>query len=1158
MSDYLIDGRAATHEQFVARALDPSASCVVEACAGSGKTWLLVGRLLRLLLDGVTPGQILAITFTRRAAQEMRERLDADLAALARADDAQIAQLLRERGLAAPPGPQLLTAARGLYERVATAGAPVAIDTFHGWFWSLVQSAPLQAGLGYAPALLESTAVLLDEAWAAFCAALLGADGDPAVLEARRAYERLTAASGDEATRRLLRNFVKRRADWWSFAAAGREPIERAVAPMRAGLRELAGRDDRHPGHLLGEPSVDAALRGMLAAWRETRPLVKTLAERCAALLDWLEPSARGAADPPAPDLPGVDPNDLRLQRLADLLLTQEGRPRDLLDPHRIENKLEHAAAHRQAYAGLHATVHAALQRALEARQEWDAWQRTADGLRCGLLLLERFQRRKRHAGAVDFADLEWHAHRLLRDPEITAYLQTWLDARYRHLLLDEFQDTSPLQWQVLQSWLASYESDAQRPRVFLVGDPKQSIYRFRGADPRVFEVARARLAADFGAAALRTNVTRRNAPELVRAFNVLFLDANPLYQAQSTRAPAGAAGPAILLLPRIPVAAAARDEAPSSALRDALSQARAERQRDERYREGRQIAACLQQALAGLRIVEPAGSRAARWSDVMILVRRRTHLAELERALRDAAVPHWSARRGSLLRQREIEDLIALLEFLCDPDDDLALARTLRSAVFDCDERDLVALAQATPGAWWTRLQRLCSASAGAPADAPGTPAEASGMATAASTSAELRRAGVLLAQWLPLVGILPVHDLLDVVLHAGAVRERYAAAAPWSSRAQAQANIDALMELALDLDAGRFPSPLRFLAELRELRDREDSDADEGMVSGEDAVRLLTIHAAKGLEAPVVVLPDSHGVEAPEERDGVLLGWLPDQPAPEHYSLVGRMTQLGTARRRWVDLDRALREQEDWNLLYVALTRARQLLIVSGVDGARAAPASWYERLSGRLLADGPGGPAALRWEPQAPDPAGAVLPVGRAPAPLRAYRDFRPPPRPTGTRRDDAATPAMRLGSAWHEVMQSLDEAGATPWQPATLARRHGLDPQQAAAALDAARRVREAPALRRFFDAPAHAALRAANEVEMIGADGAALRIDRLVEFDEECWVLDYKWQLAADALPQYRQQLRRYAQALQDAGQRKPVRLLLVGADASSVEVPTHD
>ncbi len=1135
MSDYLIDGHAVGHDAFVARALEPGSSCVVEACAGSGKTWLLVGRILRLLLAGVAPGQILAITFTRRAAQEMRERLYADLAHLARADDAQVERMLAERGLRERVDESLLLAARGLYERVATAPAAVAIETFHGWFWRLVQSAPLHAGIGYAPALLERIAPMLDEAWVDFCRDLLqpGARRQAEL----QSYERLTETLGDDATEKLLRNVVRHRADWWSFAAAGPAPVERAVAPMRAHLLELTGRDDVHPGALLDDGRCTEALREVLAGWRETRPMVPTISKAAQSLQDWLDSAG-------APPPPGVRPEqwtDQRMARLTDIFFTQEDgsrkSPRKIQEAERIENKLAHAPGRQQAYRGALGQVLDTLHRAQQARQEWEALQLTEHGLRCGLLLLEHFQKSKQRAAVVDFTDLEWHAHRLLRDPDIAAYMQTWLDAHYRQLLLDEFQDTNPLQWQVLQSWLASYESDAQRPQVFLVGDPKQSIYRFRGADPRVFDVARERLVRDFGAASLRTNVTRRNAPELVASFNRIFAGANRLYQPQSTVAEAGAPGACLQLLPRI--ASAGPAPATGSARRDALSTARTERQRDERYREGRQLARYLVQALADVRIPDGGTLRAARWSDVAILVRRRTHLAELERALRDAAIPHWSARRGSLLRQREIEDVLAVLEFLSDRGDDLQLARVLRSAIFDCPEGDLVYLAQAQSGTWWERLQLAGDASVPFPSGA-------------------LRRAGRLLATWLPLVGVLPVHDLLDVVLFTANVRERYAAAAPASACAQVQANIDALMELALSLDSGRFPSLLRFLAELQDLRDTDDSDADEGVAADENAVRLLTIHAAKGLEAPIVALPDIHFGELPEERNDVLLGWLPDQPAPEHFSLLGRMTQLGTSRRRWVDLDRAQRSQEDWNLLYVALTRARQLLVVSGVDGGRPAPGSWYERIAARLAE---GGAAPLPVAAAAYAYATAADAVADAPGAAgvqRQYRDFLPTPLPTGSRALPAAemaTAAMRLGTAWHAVLQSFRADGSTPWNSLALAQRFELSEEQALEALAAAQRVRAAPRLQRFFDGTGARDASVDNEVELIDSDGAVLRVDRLVEFEDAWWVLDYKWQLPAAALAGYRRQVQRYAQVLARAGVRKPVRLLLIASDASTLEIP---
>lgn len=1104
MSDFLVEGRAVEHEEFIARALDPSTSCVVEACAGSGKTWLLVGRMLRLLLAGVAPGQILAITFTRRAAQEMRERLYADLAALARGSAEEVVSMLCARGLSAPEAERSVAAARGLYERVATAETPPAIETFHSWFWRIVQAAPLQAGAGYAPALVERTGPRLDAAWTGFCRDLLQADA----AQELDAYEELARRIGDAATEELLRNFVQQRASWWCFAASAPDPVARACAPMRARLRELCGFDDRHPGTMLRTRRSRDVFAEVLSIWGMIPKPLKTVTESIVALQQWR-------------DADNLDPDE-EFSWFGKSLLNQDGTRRKVLISERLGKHLAKDPGLQQRYGEVHAEAIAILHAVFEARREWDALQLTTLGLRCGQRLLARFQQEKERAAEVDFTDLEWHAHRLLRDPDLASYLQSWLDARYRHLLLDEFQDTNPLQWQVLQSWLESYGADPQRPVVFLVGDPKQSIYRFRGADPRVFEVARERLARDFGALSLRTNVTRRNAPELVESFNRIFAGANPLYQAQSTRAAAGRPGAGLALIARTAQAPDPKDERESADTRDALTDPRAEPVRDERYREGLALAQRLLHAMRALRVEDREGARPARWSDVTILVRRRTHLADLERALRDSAVPYVSARRGSLLRQLEIEDLVALLSFLAEPGDDLELARVLRGPLIGCPEPDLVLLARAPGRHWWERLQLLESPGAG------------------------LVRARALLASWLTRAGVLPVHDLLDAVVFEADARARFAAAVPESSLAQVQANIDALLELALTLDAGRFPSLPRFLAELDDLRDADDSDAHEGIAAGEDAVRLMTIHGAKGLEAQIVVLPDTHVGDPHLDRNDALVAWRPEDPAPEHFSLVAKLSEAGSARSKWIDQDAAQRRQEDWNLLYVAMTRARQALIVSGVDRRNSIPDTWYERIAA-AAGPAPGGVATV-------DPVEPIVATGGAQAKERVFADFRPQACATGARAADASTAAMRLGSAWHAALQDLGSSGAASAGVAAdagaLARAFSLDEAAALEAIAAARRVASAPNLREFFGA----GVRADNELEIVDGAGAVLRIDRLVERDDALWVIDYKWQLSGESLPEYRRQVQRYARVLHAAGARKPIRLLLVAADASAIEV----
>ncbi|HEY4037516.1 MAG TPA: UvrD-helicase domain-containing protein, partial [Burkholderiaceae bacterium] len=657
MSEYLWDGKPVSHERFVQRALDPAASAVVEACAGSGKTWLLVGRVLRLLLAGAAPAHVLAITFTRRAAQEMRQRLLQDLATLARADQEQALGLLAERGLSEAQARELLPAARGLYEQVASTERSVSIETFHGWFWRLLRRAPLGSGVAYTANLIEVPQRLLEEAWTDFAGELLDDDS-----QALSDYEELVTRIGDVSTERLLRNFLAKRAEWWSFGGADTEPaIERACLPMREALHAGGFDESSHPGEVLRQPRFLELLRALLEFWES----VPQPSEAIGAAIRAARTLVRLPADP-----------ELDVVRVSDLLLTTQDTPRRALHPEVLEEQLAWGQGgftpdYERRYAEAYETLH----KVRAAELEWQALRLNECGLRCGARLLQAYERRKRNANVLDFTDIEWTADRLLRDENTAAFVQANLDARYRHLLVDEFQDTSTLQWKALQCWLDAYEGDADRPTVFVVGDPKQSIYRFRRAEPRVFEAARAYLARQLGAATLRTNVTRRSPARLVSVFDSVFANRNPLYQAQSSHARVD--GEFVLLpLPddaRSDVLAARRQDGATTdnparepVLRDVLSESREAPRQDLHEEEGRLLAAQIAHWVGRLQVADGSQTRAARWSDVVVLMRRRTHMASLERAFRDAGIPTLSDRRGGLLGRGEIEDLLALLQFLC------------------------------------------------------------------------------------------------------------------------------------------------------------------------------------------------------------------------------------------------------------------------------------------------------------------------------------------------------------------------------------------------------------------------------------------------------------------------------------------------------------
>ncbi|MCT9114636.1 UvrD-helicase domain-containing protein [Cupriavidus gilardii] len=1176
---YLRDGHDVSEAEFTRAACDPARSVVVEACAGSGKTWLLVARLLRLLLAGAEPSQILAITFTRKAAEEMRERLLDVLAQLASGTDDQVLAALEQRGLSPDAARAALPRARTLHARVLASPGRIAIDTFHGWFGTLLRGAPLASGIVPGAALREDALRMKREAWAPFWRGLSAPEAAPY----REAYERLVDAIGEFSARALLDAMFHARSEWWAMreAAPDEDPAERLAADL--------GDDARID--VLAQAIGDAALRAdceaLAAILSQGGKTEQGHADRIGAALTamraWAEAGAHSGQ--PAQDAFGC---------CWEAFFTGKGEPRALRRTAALV-KAAGGEAEADALLARHAALCDALRQAAARRCEAAVLALNRDLYLLGDALLTRYQQHKGQQRAMDFADLEWLAARLMRDEQTATYLQVRLDARYRHLLLDEFQDTNPLQWRILQGWLAGYQDLAERPTVFLVGDPKQSIYRFRRADARLFEVARQMLQQEFGATVLRTNRTRRNSGSVLRWVNAVFDQARaegryPLYETQTT-ALTQQGGP-VWLLPLVPANGnggngdngdnggnGERDSngdgngngngndgstiAPES--RDTLTQPRTPLGDSPRFEEGRRVAAWLRHLRATVPVEEGDGQRPACWSDITLLVRRKTYLADYERAFREAGIPCLSPRRGGLLATLEALDLSALLAFLMTPESDLDLAHVLKSPLVGAGDDDLIAIAQlAGKRRWWPTL------SAG---ELP------------QQVSPALREGLARLRRWLEIAPHRPVHDLIDHIYHSGEVRRRYAQAAPAEIREQVLANLDAFLKLSLDLDGGRYPSLPKFIDELQAIRrGDEDESPDEGGMGDAaeaeadepegaddsngtlDAVRILTVHAAKGLEAPFVVLLDANHSEPAADRAGILIDWPPSAPAPVHFSAYGKRSERGLARAARFDEQAALAERENWNLLYVAMTRARQGLIVSGIQRngkggpGRSEPdseiaGSWYVRLQvaavGEPVPALPGEDAGVR---------GAAF--GAAAGPIR-FTDFRaryrdaPPATPLDAiGKDDAVedgeeshdeivfdAAAARHGELVHALLERItrypgayegvpDADAVMRWFPLAGAgspQARAEWREQAEAAVHAVSTMLAAPALRALL--LADGALSARNEVELYDAQGRLLRIDRLVEFADRVVVVDYKLRLLPQEHAAYAAQLRRYEAAL---------------------------
>lgn len=1067
MPAYRADGAPVSREAFYALACDPRRSVVVEACAGAGKTWMLVSRIVRALLDGAQPQEILAITFTRKAAGEMRERLDQWLGEFAAAAAEDRIGALIARGVPASQAPAMADSLAGLQRRVLDAGRAVEVRTFHAWFAQLLRAAPFELldeiGVDPEGELLQDIADHRNEVMRRFHAALLRD------VAAREDHAALIAARGRSQAAKWFDAVLARRVELELADAQG--ALAEAVPPAVAG----------------GAPAPQAEIGS--AAWRHD------LATLAAALAGSTKVACRNAAEGLQRAL-GLGDDAERFEAVWSALFTTSGSPRKL-----------------PGIDGVEATQNA-LEAIARRQHQHDSHLEHARMVRLSRVLLAEYAGYKRERGLLDMNDLERGALTLLGDAALSGWVQERLDARIRHVLIDEFQDTSPLQWHALHGWLSAYAgagggaSGQRPPSVFVVGDPKQSIYRFRRAEPRVFAAVREFVVEALGGCVLECDHTRRNAPGVLEALNAVFATAQAAgdyagFRPHTTETGASAE-PGLLVLPRVP--RPSKDEATAGdaepVWRDSLTEPRREPETQRREAEARLVADAIEQRLA-------AGMAP---KDIMVLSRTRVPLRLLARELQRRHVPHVAVDDTSLIEAAEAQDLVAVLDALVSPGHRLSLARALRSPLFDVADDDLLALARAaSAGDWWAALMAL---EGGSPA---------------------LQRARRLLAQWQSVARLLPPHDLLDRIVADGELHERLAARVPAARRATALATVDAVLLQALALDGGRYATPYAFVRSLKR-RTITVPAADSG-----DAVRLLTVHGAKGLEAELVFVMDSDPEAARAETATLLVDWPVQATAPRRSAFVYSESRCPPALAPLMDDERRAREREELNGLYVAMTRARQQLIFSATEPHRgSAAASWWQRIEG----------VAVRWQA---DAAAAAGPGRSEPPPI--IIDL-----PRWTQAPAVAvlpaavddSPASRLGQAVHRVLEWHAQAGgALEALAAGAAAEFGT---VAAEVARAAGRILASPDCARFFDA---SRLRWAGNEVPVSLDGEVMRIDRLVRLDEDgqdtWWVLDYKLNHRPEALEAYHAQLAAYRAAVQRAQPGARVRSGFIAGDGRLVE-----
>ncbi|NMM13020.1 MAG: UvrD-helicase domain-containing protein [Rhodoferax sp.] len=1099
---YEHNGQLVSPEAFYKIACDPRRSVAVEACAGAGKTWMLVSRIVRALLDGVDaqdgqlrvqPHEILAITFTKRAASEMRERLYKWLADFAAADPATLVKELRDRGVLIqndlqPPSilPEQLS---NLYQSILASGRQVQVRTFHSWFAALLRTAPLavlqQMALPANYELLEDDAPAKALVWRRFYAALLA----DAALKAD--FEAVVFEHGRSQTEKALQTALDKRTE---FALADAQGV------VADSVQHFC---DQYPDFAWLE-APDDFLRATPLRWQTLLDAAKALGGASAKTF-----AAKGVELEMA-----LTSGDIAAVFAA--LLTATGTPR------KFGEKIAGIEGVREAQDLVLRVVAARLQHAA-----WTYQQRMA---RLTRVLLKEFSALKCQHGWVDMNDVERAALVMLGDPVLSGWVQERLDARIKHLLIDEFQDTNPLQWQALRSWLSGYAGSgggssggdgATAPSVFIVGDPKQSIYRFRRAEPQVFKAAKEFVRDGLGGDLLSCDHTRRNASGVIDCVNAAMGEAAQAdgYDGFRPHTTSSAEAGEVCKLPSIPRSArpAGAADADADAWRDSLTTPREIPEETLRTLEARQAAHWIAQQLLRAKL-QP--------SDVMVLSRKRVGLMPLQDELRKLHIAAQIGEKTELIDCCEVQDIVALLDVLVSPQHDLSLARVLKSPLFGLGDDALVQLAllqRESNQPWFDLLQKT------------------------ELLAPDGRGLAVVLMQWKRWLDQLPPHDALQAIYSQGDVLARFAAAVPANQREAVLANLRALLGVSLQLGGGRYATPYAFVRALKA------GGVLAPAAVNPLAVRLLTIHGAKGLEAQAVLLLDTDTPERNADTMGVLVDWPGEAEWPNKFVFLASESNPPACAVPTLDAERVERQREELNALYVALTRARHTLAISSIEPYRAAERSWWQRLATLATA-------------VTPDPSPVPV-VAAATAVARVFYIKELPLAPVessqaaikkeakeglGDATEEEDSPTARLGKAMHRLLEWGEvSAGNT----AAAVREFELSPTQGVQAAAMAERILQGEGAWAWDQAVVGWQ---GNEVELM-VQGESLRLDRLVQRKDadnagHWWVLDYKSAHAPQNQPELVAQLRAYRAAVQVIYPDDVVKAAFLTAQGALVEI----
>jgi ATP-dependent helicase/nuclease subunit A len=1069
-----------------AAAVDPGLSAFVSANAGSGKTTILTNRILRMLLAKTDPSQILALTYTKAAAAEMQKRVFDELGSWVSLPDEALDQKITSLG-ARPPDAEGRRAARRLFAQALETPGGLKIQTIHAFCESLLHLFPFEANVPARFRVLEEaeTKALLKET---LDQVVIGATaGQDALL--RKALG-LIASSGDpDSLAKQIATALGRHGDAvFSTAAAirnnatGTAPLLRLA--LKIGLSEKREDIEREIVHG-GIPPGEWA--GIVKSFNAGSPNDQKFA------------AALRSAD--------FSSGAQRAANYMDVFLTGDRKPLVSVGTGQIEPALKaRMAAERDRIAPL-VERHAAL----------DYAERTEALCLLAAETRRLFQSRKADLGALDFDDLIARTEILFQRAEAQWVLYK-LDARIAHVLIDEAQDTARRQWSILMKLTDDFFSGAgqagRKRTVFAVGDEKQSIFSFQGASPAAFGAAkdhfrRKTAAAELEFKSLDLQVSFRTTPDILAAVDAIFSDPGhrrglsledlkPVHESMRP----GEAG-FVEIWPAIaPPEKEDRDafDAPDEPAQNAPAVLLARRI-------SRRIALWMAEGH-----YENDG-KPIRPGDIMILVRKRNAVfSALLRELKRAGVPVAGADRLRLSDHIAVEDLFALAEAMLNKQNDLALACLLKSPLIGLDDNDLIALTEAKePLSLAERLEA----------------AQEERFVTTAATLRRWRKLAIEADPFSFFAGILSVE---------GGRRALLARLGPDAAEA-----IDVFLADVMTWQRQNPPSLALFAATMRAA----DREVKRDLSKAGDAVRLMTVHGAKGLEARIVILADTFSAPRPQS-DPELVTLRPAKDVSPPVICFGKGPKpVPAAITAAKQAERDLIDDEYRRLLYVALTRARDRLYITGFSGKTTLDTAWYKLIEQSLSArgelieiaaeDGEGMVRrfSLRSRPAAP-PQRTELAIDREPAlpdwwskPAPLSIPKRPPLRPSGlidaadeleTMADGNETAEARLrGSLIHVLLERLPalpspmKQGAAQTAGNSFLQSRNVAPDLAASILKDVLAVVEAPDFAFLFGKHSRAEAAIAGAIRF--ADGSQRfvrgRIDRLAVGPKRILCVDYK-------------------------------------------------